>query len=49
VRVTSPELGQDFTLFCKVDNCFANETKRWHGGPDYKLLMVNSGISTKNK
>jgi hypothetical protein len=29
-----------------VDNCFTNETKRWHGGPDDKLLMLNSGIST---
>ena len=43
---TSPKLGQDLTLFCKVDNCFTNETKRWHGGPDDKLLMLNSGIST---
>jgi hypothetical protein len=33
VRDTSPKLGQGLTLFCEVDNCFANETKRWHGGP----------------
>ena len=46
VRDTSPKLGQDLTLFCEVDNCFANETKRWHGGPDDTLLMLNSGIST---
>ena len=46
MRDTSPKLGQNLTLFCEVDNCFANETKRWHGGPDYKLLMLNSGIST---
>ena len=46
MRDTSPKLGQGLTLFCKVVNCFANETKRWHGGPDYKLLMLNSGIST---
>ena len=46
VRDTSQKLGQDLTLFCEVDNCFANETKRWHGGPDYTLLMLNSGIST---
>jgi hypothetical protein len=43
---TSPKLGQDLTLFCEVDNCFATETKRWHGGPDDTLLMFNSGIST---
>jgi hypothetical protein len=43
---TSTKLGQDLTLFCKVVNYFANETKRWHGGPDDKLLMLNSGIST---
>jgi hypothetical protein len=29
-----------------VDNCTVNEIKGWHGGPDYKVLMVNSGIST---
>jgi len=46
VHDTSPELGQDLTLFCEVDNCFANETKRWHGGPDDTLLMLNNGIST---
>jgi hypothetical protein len=46
VRDTSPKLGQGLTLFCGVDNCFANETKRWHGGPDDTLLMLNSGIST---
>ena len=46
VRDTSPKLGQDLTLFCKVDNCFANETKRWYGGPDDNVLMLNSGIST---
>jgi hypothetical protein len=46
VRDTSPKLGQDLTLFCEVDNCFANETKRWHGGPDYTLLMLNSEIIT---
>ena len=46
VHDTSPKLGQNLTLFCEVDNCFANETKRWHGGPDYTLLMFNSGIST---
>ena len=43
---TSPKLGQGLTLFCKVDNCFANEIKRWYGGSDDKVLMVNSGIST---
>ena len=43
---TSPKLGQDLTLFCEVDNCFANETKRWYGGPDDKPLMSNSGVST---
>ena len=43
---TSSKLGQDLTLCCKVNNCFANETKRWHGGPDDKLLMLNSGNST---
>jgi hypothetical protein len=41
VRDTSPKLGQGLTLFCEVDNCFANETKRWHGGPDDTLLMLN--------
>ena len=46
VRDTSLKLGQDLTLFCKVDNCFANETKRWYGGPDDNVLMLNSGIST---
>ena len=46
VRDTSPKLGQDLTLFCKVVNCFANETKSWHGGSDKKPLMSNSGIST---
>ena len=46
MRDTSPKLGQNVTLFCEVDNCFANETNRWHGGPDYTLLMLNSGIST---
>ena len=29
-----------------MDNCFANETKRWYGGADKKPLMSNSGIST---
>ena len=46
MRDTSPKLGQGLTLFCKVDNCFANETKRWSGGPDDKVLMLNNGIST---
>jgi hypothetical protein len=46
VNDTSPKLGQNLTLFCEVDNWFANETKRWHGGPDDTLLMLNSGIST---
>ena len=46
VRDTSPKLGQDLTLFCKVDNCTVDETKRWYGGPDLKPLMLNSGIST---
>ena len=46
VRDTSPKLGQDLTLFCKVDNCTVYETKRWYGGPDDKVLMVNKGIST---
>ena len=43
---TSSKLGQDLTLFCKVDNCTVYETKRWYGGPDDKVLMVNKGIST---
>jgi hypothetical protein len=43
---TSQQLGQGVTLFCKVDNCTVNETKRWYGGSDDKVLMVNSGIST---
>ena len=43
---TSPKLGQDLTLFCKVDNCTVNEIKRWHGGPDDKPLMSDSGLST---
>ena len=46
VRDTSPKLGQGLTLFCKVDNCTVYETKRWYGGPDDKVLMVNQGIST---
>jgi hypothetical protein len=46
VRDTSSKLGQDLTLFCKVDNCTVYETKRWYGGPDVKVLMVNNGIST---
>ena len=46
VRDTSPKLGQGLTLFCKVDNCTVYETKRWYGGPDDKVLMVNNGIST---
>jgi hypothetical protein len=29
-----------------VDNCTVNGTKRWHGGPDDKVLMSNNGIST---
>jgi hypothetical protein len=29
-----------------VDNCTVYETKRWYGGPDDKVLMVNKGIST---
>jgi hypothetical protein len=29
-----------------VDNCTVYETKRWYGGPDDKVLMVNNGIST---
>ena len=43
---TSPQLGQHLTLFCKVDNCTVNEIKRWHGGPDDKPLMSDSGLST---
>jgi hypothetical protein len=35
---TSPKLGQSLTLFCKVDNCTVDGTKRWHGGPDDKVL-----------
>ena len=46
MRDTSPKLGQDLTLFCKVDNCTVHEIKRWYGGPDDKPLMSNSGIST---
>ena len=46
MRDTSPKLGQDLTLFCKVDNCTVNETRIWRGGPDNNVLMVNSGIST---
>ena len=46
MRDTSPKLGQGLTLFCKVDNCTVNGTKRWRGGPDDKVLMLNSGIST---
>ena len=46
VSDTSPKLGQDLTLFCKVDNCTVNEKRIWRGGPDNKVLMVNSGIST---
>jgi hypothetical protein len=41
-----PTLGQGLTLFCKVVNCTVNGTKRWRGGPDDKVLMLNSGIST---
>jgi hypothetical protein len=29
-----------------VDNCTVNEIKRWHGGPDDKPLMSDSGLST---
>jgi hypothetical protein len=29
-----------------VDNCTVHETKRWYGGPDVKVLMLNNGIST---
>jgi hypothetical protein len=29
-----------------VVNCTVNGTKRWRGGPDDKVLMLNSGIST---
>jgi hypothetical protein len=46
VRETSPKLGHDLTLFCKVDNCTVKEKRIWRGGPDNKVLMVNSGIST---
>ena len=46
VRDTSSKLGQGLTLFCKVDNCTVHETKRWYGGPDDKVLMLNNGIST---
>ena len=46
MRDTSPKLGQGLTLFCKVDNCAVDGTKRWLGGPDDKVLMLNSGIST---
>ena len=43
---TSPKLGQSLTLFCKVVKCTVNGTKRWHGGPDNKFLMLKNGIST---
>ena len=43
---TSPKLGQGLTLFCKVDNCTVDGTKRWRGGPEDKVLMFHSGIST---
>jgi hypothetical protein len=46
VRDTSPKLGQDLTLFCKVDSCTVNERRIWRDGPDDEVLMVNSGIST---
>ena len=42
----TPKVGQDLTLFCEVDKCTVNGTKIWRGGPDDKVLMVNSGIST---
>jgi hypothetical protein len=42
---TSSKLGQDLTLFCKVDNCTVHKTKRWYGGPDDNVLMVNQGTS----
>jgi hypothetical protein len=29
-----------------VVNCTVDGTKRWRGGPDDKVLMLNSGIST---
>jgi uncharacterized protein YpmB len=29
-----------------VDNCTVNGSKRWHGGPDNKVLMLKNGIST---
>ena len=31
---TSPKLGQDLTLFCKVDNCTVSEKRLWRGGSD---------------
>ena len=43
---TSSKLGQDLTLFCKVDNCTVHKTKRWYGGPDDNVLMVYQGTST---
>ena len=43
---TSPKLGQGLALFCKVDNCAVDGTKRWRGGPADKVLMLKSGIST---
>ena len=46
MRDTSPKLGQSLTLFCKVVNCTVNGTKRWHGGPDNKVLMLKRGVST---
>ena len=46
LRDTSPKLGQCVLLFCEVDNFFANETKRWYGGPDDTVLMLHNGIST---
>ena len=46
VRGTSQQLGQGVTLFCKVVNCTVDGTKRWHGGPEDKVLMFHSGIST---
>jgi hypothetical protein len=46
VHDTSSKLGQDLTLFCKVDNCTVHKTKRWYGGPDDNVLMVNQGTST---
>ena len=44
----SPKLGQDLTLFCKVDNCTVDGIKGWRGGPDDKILMLNGEISTNN-